>query len=91
MIISVRIKLFLNIFNYKVIFIFYLNNKFGWKIFFNYKTIGFIIIWLNITLIKTKKIEVGFCQKQKFQYGDFIFISQLLNDMKYDMKLHSLC
>ena len=26
---------------------------------------------------------MGFCQKQKFQYGDFIFISQLLNDMKY--------
>ena len=26
---------------------------------------------------------MGFCQKQKFQCGDFIFISQLLNDMKY--------
>ena len=26
---------------------------------------------------------MGFCQKQKLQYGDFIFISQLLNDMKY--------
>ena len=26
---------------------------------------------------------MGFCQKQKFQYVDFIFISQLLNDMKY--------
>ena len=26
---------------------------------------------------------MGFCQKQKFQYGDSIFISQLLNDMKY--------
>ena len=26
---------------------------------------------------------MGFCQKQKFQCGDSIFISQLLNDMKY--------
>ena len=24
-----------------------------------------------------------FYQKQEFQYGDFVFISQLLNDMKY--------
>ena len=26
---------------------------------------------------------MGFCQEQKFQHGDYIFISQLLNDMKY--------
>ena len=61
MIISVQIKLFLNIFNYKVFFnvfiIFYLKNKFGWKIFFNYKTIGFIIIWLNIKLIKQRRLR----------------------------------
>ena len=31
---------------------------------------------------------MGFCQKQKFQYSDFIFISQLLNDMKYVLLEH---
>ena len=40
--------------------------KLGWKIFFNYKTIGFIIIWLNITLIRQRKIEVDFIRNKNF-------------------------
>ena len=103
MIISVRIKLILNIFNYKVIFQcfhYFLFEKQIWlKKFFQLWN-----NWVHHYLAKyytdqTKKIEVGFCQKQKFQYVDFIFISQLLNDMKYvftgtlkkQWLLHSLC
>ena len=70
MIISVRIKLFLNIFNYKVIFqcfhYFLFENKLGWKIFFNYKTIGFIIIWLNITLIKQRRLRWVYVRNKNF-------------------------
>ena len=86
MMISVRIKLFLNIFNNKVIIqcfhYFLFEKKVLLKNFFNYKIIGFIIIWLNITLIKQRRLRWVY-QKQKFQYGSFIFISQLLNGMKY--------
>ena len=69
MIISVRIKLFLNIFNYKVIFQCFryvlFGKKFGfqlqnsWKknLVFNYKIIGFIIIWLNIILIRQRRLR----------------------------------
>ena len=52
------------------------------KKFSNYKIIKFIIIWLNITLLD-KEDWGGFYQKQKFQYGNFIFIAQFLNDVKY--------
>ena len=61
MMISVRIKLFLNIFNDKVIiqcFHYFLFGKIVLlKNFFNYKIIGFIIIWLNITLIKQRRLR----------------------------------
>ena len=71
MIISVWIKLFLSIFNYKVIFqcfhYFYLKNKFVWKNCFNYKTIArFIIIWLNITLIKQRRLRWVFVRNKNF-------------------------
>ena len=52
------------------------------KSFFNYKTIGFIVIWLNITLLD-KEDWGGFYQKQKFQCSNFVSITQLLNDVKY--------
>ena len=61
MMISVWIKLFLNIFNDKVIiqcFHYFLFEKIVLlKNFFNYKIIGFIIIWLNITLIKQRRLR----------------------------------
>ena len=71
MIISVRIKLFLNIFNYKVIFqcfhyFLFEKQKFGWKKFFNYKTIGFIIIWLNVTLTKQRRLRWVFVRNKNF-------------------------
>ena len=62
MIISMQIKLFLNIFNYKVIFqcfhYFLFEKKIWLKNFFNYKIIGLIIIWLNITLTKQRRLRL---------------------------------
>ena len=61
MIISVRMKLFLNIFNYKVIFqcfhYFLFEKKFGQKNFFNHYLV-------NITLWLDKEDWGGFYQKQ---------------------------
>ena len=51
---------------FNVFIIFYLKNKFGWKNFFNYKTIGFIIIWLNITLIKQRRLRWVFVGNKNF-------------------------
>ena len=92
MIISVWIKLFLNIFNYKVIFQcfhYFLFEKKLLKFFFHYKTIGFIIIWLNITLIRQRRLRCVLPETK---------ILLLLNDMKYvfartlkkQLLLHSL-
>ena len=84
MIISVWIKLFLDIFNYKVIlniFIIFYLKKICFKIFFNDKTIEFIINWLNIKLIEQRRLR--WVLSEKISIRQFYFITQLLNELKY--------
>ena len=76
-----QIKLFLNIFNYKVIFqcfhYFLFEKKIWLKNFFNYKIIGLIIIWLNITLTKQRRLRLV-SSETKISIWQFYFYQSIV-------------